>query len=58
VDGEPDVAGLVEPEPAPRSWSNRLSARLVLVDSRELQLQRARYREERHVFAPADGESA
>ena len=49
-----DVSGLAADPVSVDAARARVPARLVLVDSTELVWQRARYREERHVFAPAD----
>lgn len=50
----PDVAGLASDELSLDRDPGRLSARLVLVETTELALQRARYREVGYVLAPAD----
>ena len=49
-----DVSGLAAEPMALHGMRATTSARLVLVDSTELDWQRARYREGRHVFTTAD----
>jgi hypothetical protein len=49
-----DVSGLAADPFAFNPTRVKSSARLVLVDATELDWQRARYREERHLFASAD----
>lgn len=49
-----DVSGMAADPEAISPARGATSARLVLVDATELAWQRARYREHRHVFAPAD----
>lgn len=49
-----DVSGMAADPETIHSTRAATSARLVLVDATELAWQRARYREHRHVFAPAD----
>jgi hypothetical protein len=49
-----DVSALAADPFAFDPTSAKSSARLVLVDATELYWQRARYREERHLFASAD----
>ena len=50
-----DVAVFAANEIAVDAATPRMGARLVLVDAAELAWQRARCREGRHLFAPADG---
>jgi hypothetical protein len=49
-----DVAGLACDEITFDTYRAKTTARLVLVDATELGWQRRRYREEKHLFAPAD----
>lgn len=49
-----DVSGMAADPIALNSTRANVRARLVLVDGTELPWQRARYREARHLFAPAD----
>ena len=49
-----DVAGMACDEIAVDTHRARSEARLVLVDATELAWQRRRYREEKHLCAPAD----
>ena len=49
-----DVSGMAADPDAIHTTRATTSARLVLVDAAELTWQRARYREGRHTFAPAD----
>ena len=49
-----DVSGMAAEAMAFDAGSGKEPGRLVLVDTRELAWQRARCREARHVFAPAD----
>jgi hypothetical protein len=49
-----DVSGMAADPIAISSTRANAPGRLVLVDGTELEWQRARYREGRHLFAPAD----
>ena len=49
-----DISGMAADPIALDTARAKASARLVLVDATELEWQRARYREGRHLFAPAD----
>ena len=49
-----EMSGMAADDVALDPARAKVSARLVLVDATELSWQRARYREERHLFAPAD----
>ncbi len=49
-----DVSGMAANPVALDTARAKASARLVLVDATEREWQRARYREGRHLFAPAD----
>ena len=49
-----DVSGMAAAPVAFDITRAKATARLVLVDATELDWQRARYREGRHLFAPAD----
>jgi hypothetical protein len=48
------VSGMAADDIALDPERANLSARLVLVDATELSWQRARYREDKHLFTPAD----
>ncbi|MGH9163259.1 MAG: hypothetical protein ACRD2X_25125 [Vicinamibacteraceae bacterium] len=49
-----DVSGLATDDIGFDRYRARTGARLVLVDATELSWQRRRYRENKHLFAPAD----
>jgi hypothetical protein len=49
-----EMSGMAADDVALDPARAKVSARLVLVDATELSWQRVRYREERHLFTPAD----